>query len=111
MNSIYPRELVRLFTSYRLSGALAPVTVGGGVNWQGMTYTNALTPLGTTERIEQKGYALVNLMARYEVSKQLSAQLNVNNLFDKTYYGMFDAYSQTTYGAPRSVSLSMKYKF
>lgn len=111
VNSIYPRELVRLFTSYRFSGALAPVTVGGGVNWQGMTYTNALTPLGTTERIEQKGYALVNLMARYEVSKQLSAQLNVNNLFDKTYYGMFDAYSQTTYGAPRSVSLSMKYKF
>ena len=111
VNSIYPRELLRVFTSYRLPGAWNKLTLGGGVNWQSAIYTNAVNPLGVTEKVEQKAYALVNLMARYEFSKQLSAQLNINNLFDKTYFNMFDAYDQITYGAPRSVSLSMKYKF
>ena len=111
VNSIYPRELLRVFTSYRLPGAWNKLTLGGGVNWQSATYTYATNPLGVTEKIEQKAYALVNLMARYDFSKQLSAQLNINNLFDKTYFSMFDAYDQMTYGAPRSVSLSMKYKF
>lgn len=111
VNSIYPRQLLRVFTTYRLPGALSALTVGGGVNWQGKTYTYATNPLGALDKIEQKPYSLVNLMARYDITKQLSAQLNVNNVFDKTYYGMFDAYDQMTYGAPRSATLSMRYKF
>jgi len=111
VNSIYPRQLLRVFTSYRLPGAWSKLTLGGGVNWQSAVYTYGENPLGVSGKIEQKAYALVNLMARYEFSKQLSAQLNINNLFDKTYFNMFDAYDQITYGAPRSVSLSMKYQF
>ena len=111
VNSIYPRKLLRLFTTYRLSGAWNAWTLGGGVNWEGATYTNAQNPLGVVQKIDQNSYALVNLMARYDFSPQLSAQLNVHNVFDKTYYGMFDAYSQFTYGAPRSATLSLKYKF
>ena len=111
VNSIYPRELLRVFSSYRLPGAWNKLTLGGGVNWQSTIYTNAANPLGVTERIEQKAYALVNLMARYDFSKQLSAQLNINNLFDKSYFSMFAAYDQLTFGSPRSVSVSMKYKF
>lgn len=110
VNSIYPRELLRVFTTYRLPGTWSPLTVGGGVNWQGTTYTYAQTPLGATEKIEQNAYALVSLMARYEINKQFSAQLNINNLLDKTYYGMFDAYDQLTYGAPRNATLTLKYK-
>lgn len=106
VNSIYPRQSLKLFTTYRLPGALSALSVGGGVNWQGKTYTYV-----GSEKLEQKPYALVNLMARYDIGKQLSAQLNVNNLFDKTYYGMFDAYNQMTYGAPRSATVSLKYKF
>jgi outer membrane receptor for ferric coprogen and ferric-rhodotorulic acid len=106
VNSVYPRELLKVFTTYRLPGALNALSVGGGVNWQGKTYT-----VVGSEKLEQKSYALVNLMARYDFGKQLSAQFNVNNLFDKTYYGMFDAFSQLTYGAPRSATVSMKYRF
>ncbi len=111
INTIYPRKLLRIFTSYRLPGELAGLTLGGGVNWQGETYTYAANPLGVTEKIDQKAYALVNLMARYDINKQWSAQLNVNNLLDETYYGMFDAYSQFTYGAPRNAMLSATYRF
>ena len=111
VNTIYPRKLLRLFTSYRLHGDLAGLTLGGGVNWQDKTYTDAANPLGNIERIEQDAYAIVNLMARYEFSKQLSAQLNINNVFDRKYFAMFDAYSQMTYGAPRNATLKMTYKF
>lgn len=108
VNSIYPRKLLRLFTTYRLPGALHAVTLGAGVNWQSSTYTY-VTTLG--RNINQGSYALVDLMARYAISKDLSAQLNVNNVFDKTYYGMFAAYNQFTYGAPRNATLSLQYKF
>ncbi len=111
VNTHYPRDLFRLFTTYRMKGAWSPLTVGGGVNWQSKTYTNASNPLGVVERIEQKDYALVNVMARYDFSEQWAAQLNINNVFDETYYGMFDAFSQFTYGAPRNAMLSMHYKF
>uniref|UniRef100_UPI000D4287F4 TonB-dependent siderophore receptor n=1 Tax=unclassified Variovorax TaxID=663243 RepID=UPI000D4287F4 len=111
VNTIYPRKLVRLFTTYRLPGAWSALTVGGGVSWQGRTYTNAVNPLGATQRIEQGAYALVNLMARYEFTPRLSAQLNINNVTNRKYYGMFDAYSQITYLAPRNATLSVKYKF
>lgn len=111
VNSIYPRKLLRLFSTYRLPGAWNPLTVGGGVSWQGMTYTNAVDPLGVTRRVEQGAYALVNLMARYDFTPQLSAQLNINNVTNRKYYGMFDAYSQITYLAPRNATLTMKYRF
>ena len=50
-------------------------------------------------------------MARYEFSKQLSASLSVKNLLDKRYYTIFNWYNTYTWGAPRSVSLSVTYKF
>jgi len=111
VNSLYPRKLLKLFTTYRLPGAWNGLTLGGGATWQGDTYTDAANPLGETERITQKAYALVGLMARYDFSRQLSLQLNVNNVFDKSYYGMFAAYSQFTYGAPRNATLALRYKF
>jgi outer membrane receptor for ferric coprogen and ferric-rhodotorulic acid len=111
VNTIYPRRLLRLFTSYRLHGDFAGLTLGGGVNWQSKTYTDAINPLGNVERITQDAYSVVNLMARYDFTKQLSAQLNINNVLDETYFAMFDAYDQMTYGAPRSATLKMTYKF
>lgn len=108
VNSIYPRKLLRLFTTYRLPGALNALTIGGGVNWQSSTY---LYVASLARNIDQGAYALVDLMARYAISRDLSAQLNVNNVFDKTYYGMFETYNQFTYGAPRNATLSLQYKF
>lgn len=113
-NSIYPRKLFRVYTSYRLPGELSKLTVGGGVNWEGRTYTldpNA-PPTNTSHGlIEQGGFSLVNLMARYDISKQLSAQVNVNNAFDKKHFGMFAAYGAITYAAPRQATLTLKYRF
>ena len=113
-NSNYPRDLFRVFTTYRLDGALAGLTVGGGVNWQGQTYTvTSSAPAGNTtnNRLQQDSYALVNLMARYEINPNWSAQLNVNNLTDKRHFGMSAAFNQLNFQAPRSVSGTLKYRF
>ncbi|WP_047193810.1 ferric-rhodotorulic acid/ferric-coprogen receptor FhuE [Caldimonas brevitalea] len=111
VNTIYPRKLLRLFTAYRLPGEWSALTVGGGVNWQSRTWTETTNPAGAPARIEQKAYALVDLMARYDIGKQWSAQVNVSNLFDKKFYGLSDAFDQITYGEPRTVTASVRYKF
>ncbi|MBD9423808.1 TonB-dependent siderophore receptor [Pseudomonas sp. PDM15] len=111
-NTLYPTKLLRTFTTYRVPGILGDkLTIGGGVNWQDAIYTYATNPAGNREKIEQDAYALVNLMARYEITENLSAQLNANNVTDEKYFDVFDAYGALTYGAPRSLTASAKYSF
>jgi outer membrane receptor for ferric coprogen and ferric-rhodotorulic acid len=112
INSVYPRQLLRLFTTYRLPGDLNAMTDGAGVNWEGRTHTvDPNAPAAANGKIEQKAYGLPNIMARYEYSKQLSAHLNINNVLDEKYLGMFAAYGAITYGAPRNATVSLKYRF
>lgn len=110
-NTLYPTKLLRTFTTYRLPGAFNKLTVGGGVNWQDSTYTYAANPQGRSEKISQDAYALVNLMARYDITDNLSAQLNANNVTNEKYFDMFEAFGGITYGAPRSLTASAKYRF
>ncbi|NVD97992.1 TonB-dependent siderophore receptor [Massilia sp. BJB1822] len=112
INSVYPRKLLRVFTTYRMPGELKALTVGGGVNWESRTYTpDPKAPANSSGIIEQKSHSMVNLMARYDISKQWSAQLNIDNVFDKTAFGMFSAFNAITYKQPRSASLTLKYRF
>ncbi|HCD06246.1 MAG TPA: TonB-dependent siderophore receptor, partial [Methylophaga sp.] len=79
--------------------------------WESSNYTLATNPLGQTEKLKQDSYALVRLMAKYQVTPALSAQLNINNLFDEKYYTNIGFYSQLAYGAPRNANLTLKYDF
>jgi len=109
VNTYQPRTMVRLFTTYQLPGAWHQLTVGGGTNWQSRIYYDNVGPNG--ERQEQSGYLLANLMARYDITPQLSAQVNVNNLFDKEYQTAVNWYGQGIWGTPRNVQASLSYKF
>ena len=71
----------------------------------------SVNPAGNSEKIQQDAYALVNLMARYEITENLSAQVNADNITDEKYFDIFDAYGALTYGAPRSFTASAKYRF
>ena len=92
----YPRHLAKLSTTYRLPGAWKALTLGGAVRAQselvaeGTGWSN-----GIPYRIDQPAYAVADLMARYQVSEVTSVQLNVDNIFDKTYYS---AISDPGYG-------------
>lgn len=104
-----PQTSFKFFTSYRLP-MLQDLTVGGGVNWQTHTWDNVAGPDGAgTLYADQGSYALVDLFGRYRVTKQLTVQANLNNLFDKTYN--IDVGRNTVYGEPRNVSISANYSF
>ena len=107
-----PRKLLKLFTTYRVPIGDGAFTFGGGVNYRSEAYSAGSNPITLAPyRFQQDGYALVSLMARYEVNENLQFQANVENLFDKTYYAQVGFYEQYRYGAPRNFSLSATYSF
>ncbi|MBW3509166.1 TonB-dependent siderophore receptor [Janthinobacterium sp. NKUCC06_STL] len=110
LNSYVPQTLARVFSTYQLHGDWRALSLGGGVNWQSGAYRDASGPNGT-QRVEQGGYAVASLMAKYALSRQLSLQANINNLFDKHYYSQLGMYNQGYWGAPRNASVTLRYLF
>ncbi|WP_240043522.1 TonB-dependent receptor [Pseudomonas syringae] len=98
-----PRHSLKTFTTYRLPGALDKLTVGGGINWQSKTGTDL-------KYFTQGSYALVNLMARYDINEHLTASFNLNNLFDKEYFAGGPRCCGV-YGEPRNFMTSLKYSY
>jgi outer membrane receptor for ferric coprogen and ferric-rhodotorulic acid len=103
-----PRRLLKLFTTY----TLGDLTFGGGVNYRSKAYTDGANPVtGGDFRFQQDGYALVSLMARYNLTDNLQIQANVENLLDKTYFSQIGFFSQYRYGEPRNVTVAANYRF
>ncbi|WMN15400.1 TonB-dependent siderophore receptor [Pseudomonas piscis] len=107
-----PEDQINLYTSYKLTGPLDKLTLGSGVRWQG-TGWQILNNYGknTKEKFSQDPLWLVDLMARYQITDNLSASLNVNNVFDKKYYTNIGFYNSAYYGDPRNVMLSTRWNF
>ena len=85
--------------------------IRGSANWQDKFYSDVTNPVRDSIRLIQDDVVIINLMGKYEISKNLSAQLNINNLFDKEYYANFVYGNQYIYGDPRNTTLSLNYKF
>ncbi|ELY4082054.1 ferric-rhodotorulic acid/ferric-coprogen receptor FhuE [Cronobacter sakazakii] len=107
VNPDQPRTTMKLFTRYQLP-TLPALTVGGGARWQTKTWQDIAGPNGDT-RISQNGYTVVDLFTRYQATKNLAVQANLNNVFDKTYYDYLGTYG--VYGAPRNFSVTASYSF
>ncbi|ELY3811760.1 ferric-rhodotorulic acid/ferric-coprogen receptor FhuE [Cronobacter sakazakii] len=107
VNPDQPRTTMKLFTRYQLP-TLPALTVGGGARWQNKTWQDIVGPNGDT-RISQNGYTVVDLFTRYQATKNLAVQANLNNVFDKAYYDYLGTYG--VYGAPRNFSVTASYSF
>jgi outer membrane receptor for ferric coprogen and ferric-rhodotorulic acid len=68
-----------------------------------------MTPFEFTE----PGRAVVDLFVQYQVDKNWSVALNVNNVFDKKYYYVTDQnpYAGNYYGEPRNFLLTTRANF
>ncbi len=106
-NPDQPQTDFKLFTRYQVP-RLPDLTIGGGINWQNRTFEDVSAPEGSTQRVYQGSYPLANLFARYQVTKQVAVQANVDNLFDREYYTYMNNY---VYGEPRNFSVSVSYQF
>lgn len=109
INSNHPEQLFKLATSYQLDGDLKDLTVGGNVSWQGSTYSELDSSIKADAK--EGSFAVVGLMARYDISQNLSATVNLNNVFDREYLSGYGLYSTYYYGDPRNLMLGMKYSF
>ncbi|HUG25903.1 TonB-dependent siderophore receptor, partial [Piscinibacter sp.] len=100
-----PRKTLRAATSYRLR-ALPALKVGARMKWQDDIHRDQ----GAGIFSRQDAYALLDLMARYDFNKNVSATLNLDNVTDEKYITSL-YWSQGYYGAPRSASLSLNWQY
>jgi outer membrane receptor for ferric coprogen and ferric-rhodotorulic acid len=111
-----PRKVFRMATKYAFGdafgGALDGLSLGGSMRWESRPPQTAENPATSDlEPVGQKAYALVNLLAAYDVTAQLSLQLNVNNVFDKAYYNTNSWFGGYIYGEPRNARVTLRYGF
>jgi outer membrane receptor for ferric coprogen and ferric-rhodotorulic acid len=98
--------------------SIPALKIGAGLNWldkvhqdiEGTVYqaNGTVTPYAGT--IRQKGYALLNLMASYDVNKNVALQLNVDNATNTKYLNSFPD-GQGYFGAPVNYTLGVKFKY
>ena len=106
----YPRHLVKLWSNYRFSGALAGFNFGFGM--QGQSHTASGTSTATVQAREQGGFAVFSAQVGYRIDKTYSLTLTVSNLFDRTYFTRIQGVnSYMTYGEPRNVVLAVRAKY
>lgn len=111
-----PLHLVKFNSTYRLG----QFVLGGGLSWQSRIYrfmpiptgnfTTAGLPITQTGAVSQKGYALVDLLARFNLNDHLSAGLNLTNVLDKHYYRNVGFFNGGYYGQPRRVLANLRWK-
>lgn len=102
-----PKEQLRIWGNYHFAtdSSLAGVSVGLGV----IANSKAQSSRGRRDQVVNSGYAVVNGRISYQIDKNYSLNLAVNNLLDKKYYasvGTFNTYN--FYGEPRSFVLSLR---
>lgn len=95
-----PRDIFKLAATYRMNQWKA----GAGVSWQSDIYR-----IDNGVKVTQDSYALLNLMAGYDFTRNLSATLNVYNVANEKYINSL-YWSQGYYGAPSNAMLSVSWK-
>ncbi|MFC4309066.1 TonB-dependent siderophore receptor [Steroidobacter flavus] len=137
--SIQPKHLYKLWTSYDFGaaghgGVLAGLTLSAGINGQSSGYysgsicvnLNPNTPpdpitgaqpcvsSAPPDRVDYSftvaSYAVVAARIDYRLSDKWSMALNIENLFDKTYYQTVSGspIGGNWYGTPRSATVSVR---
>ena len=111
-----PTQSFNLLTTYQIP-QIPKLKLGLGVQWQDKTYLNVPETTNASGVVTQKSgiiqqdaYALVNVMASYEVNKNITLQANGNNITDEKYLFNFPD-AQGFYGAPANYSVAVKFKY
>lgn len=102
-----PKSAFTSWTTYRLPFGL---TIGGGARYSGEMQRGVDGAIGTPQYA--KAYWVFDAMATYAINRHFDLQLNLYNLFDKTYVA---AINKSGYryipGTPRSGMLTANFHF
>lgn len=100
-----PKQVFKVAAKYDVS-AIEGLTFGMNLRWQDdISRVQKESPLIVTT---QKAYALLNLMASYQLTENLDITFNVNNVLDKKYLNSL-YWAQGYYGAPRNYALTLNW--
>lgn len=113
-SGITPRHLLKLSTAYRLPGKWSQWKLGGNAHIQSKTYvTDDVLVNGTyqNQKLYESGYAVFNALLQYQLAREWTLALNVNNVFDRKYYERVgDTWSGSWYGTPRNAMLTLTWR-
>lgn len=102
--------VARNSTTLALSARLPSYTAlsyGVSARWQAGTTSGPDSYSGYT--VHQDAYAVFNAFVGWNITKDLSLRVNVNNIADKKYIGSL--YQIGYYGAPRNSTASLEWRF
>ena len=102
-----PRQSANLILTRRFALGEGVATLGGGLNYVGQRFGN----VAASSSFTLPSYTTARLISSYAPNQRVRISLNIDNLFDKTYYA--SAYSQVWVnpGAERTATLNLHYKF
>jgi iron complex outermembrane receptor protein len=107
-----PRYFGSVWANYAFATpALHGLTAGAGVRVVGSSYAD------NANTVKADGYTLVDASLRYDFGarfaslKGLEGRLNVNNLFDKTYYSSCSSDYYCQYGNGRQILAGLRYRW
>ncbi|MBK0062985.1 MULTISPECIES: TonB-dependent siderophore receptor [unclassified Acinetobacter] len=103
-----PTQTLNLLATYTVP-ILPKLKIGAGLRWQDSIKLDDVS-LGNSNLIKQDAYALVDVMASYDVNEHISLQANGNNITDKKYLNSFPD-GQAFYGEPANYSVAVKFKY
>lgn len=100
-----PKQVFKLAVKQEVE-AVEGLSFGLNMRWQDdiSRVQNAAANFVT----KQDAYALVNLMASYDVNEQVNVTFNINNAFDEKYINSL-YWAQGFYGAPRNYALTLNW--
>lgn len=102
-----PKHILRLWGNYRLPGQDGRWSLGLGVQAQ-----SEYSVISGATTLRQGGYMLANMRIGYRINRQLTAALNINNLFDRHYYQSLSSTAwNNRYGEPLSAMLTLRAEY
>lgn len=112
VRTFVPRSTARLNFTYS-PPALQAVKLGASLRYQSRIYLepgSVSVTTGAPIRVTQPQYALIDLLARYDLDRHLSLSVNLRNVTNVKYIEALN-YDQGYFGAPRSIlaTLSVRY--
>jgi len=97
-----PKHSASLWTRYEVNEKLG---VAAGVIAQGKRFA------GTDNVVAMPGFTRVDAAVFYNLTDQITAQVNVENLFDKRYYVFANSNDNITPGSPTAVKVGLTARF
>lgn len=101
VRTFVPRNTGRLNVSYS-PPSLDRLKVGAAVQYQSRIYVASTPAPGVSTRLTQGSYAIVDLLASYKLTDQISLAANLRNLTNAKYLTGI-TYDAGFYGAPRTI--------